>query len=76
MCRGNNVLYYTIMSCTSCILTAGSDSEWPLDTTLFPLSERGESIMSKKLWNGNRVVGPEQRGEISVGRAVCYTTVI
>lgn len=30
--------------------------------------------MSKKLWNGNRVMGPEQRGGISVGRAVCYTT--
>ena len=69
------------MFCTSWIFTAVSGSEWPPNILpRFPLGQKRrehvqEALVKETVLN-DEVESPEQRGVLSVGRGVCYTTVI
>jgi hypothetical protein len=64
--RDNNVLYHTIIFCTSYIFPAVSDSKWPPDIPpVFPWTKEAEAYprsLVKEMVLNNKVEGPEQRG--------------
>ena len=62
------------------MFTGVSESKWPPDIPpRLPLEQKRQEdvyeALVKETGLNDEVVGPDQRGVLSVGRGVCYTTV-